>query len=250
MRHNVQNLFAVRQVMMWGALFILAACAPTHVDQTREYTGKASLPRPDRVLVYDFAVSEKDVKLNTGIGARLGNMVTGAKENEEQVKVGKAVAKALSESLVKELNHLGLPVERATPGARPTNSTVAIHGQFLTIDEGNRARRMVIGFGIGGTEVRTKVQVFQGPEPTPVLLEEFETKAESSKKPGMGPMAGVGVAATGAASSAAVAGGVGTATEFNQTVEGDASRTAKEVAKPISRLFAGQGWIEQEKVIK
>ena len=250
MRYGMRNPFTRHDVMMWTALCMITACAPTHVDQTREYTGKAPLPKPDRVLIYDFAVSEKDIKLNTGIGARLANMATGANENEEQVKVGKAVAKALSESLVKELNSLGLPVERATPGTRLNDKTVAIHGQFLTIDEGNRARRMVIGFGLGGTEVRTKVQVFQGPEPTPALLEEFETQAESSKKPGMGPMAGVGVAATGAASSAAVAGGVGAATEFNQTVEGDAKRTAKEIAKPLSRFFASQGWIGPEKIIK
>jgi len=44
--------------------------------------------------------------------------------------------------------------------------------------------------------------------------------------------------------------GVGVATEFDQTVEGDAKRTAKEVAKPLSQFFAGQGWISEDKVIK
>jgi len=63
-------------------------------------------------------------------------------------------------------------------------------------------------------------------------------------------MVGVGAAATSAASAAAVSSGVGVATEFDQTVEGDAKRTAKEVAKPLSQFFAGQGWIPAEKVIK
>jgi len=98
--------------------------------------------------------------------------------------------------------------------------------------------------------LRTKVQVYQGTEAAPLLLQEFEAKAESSKKPGMGPMVGVGAAATSAASAAAVSGGVGIATEFDQTVEGDAKRTAKEVSKHLSRFFAGQGWIPEEKVIK
>jgi len=66
---------------------------------------------------------------------------------------------------------------------------------------------MVIGFGVGGTDLRTKVQVYQGTEAAPLLLQEFEAKAESSKKPGMGPMVGVGAAATSAASAAAVSGG-------------------------------------------
>jgi hypothetical protein len=238
------------RTVKWLTLVLLAGCAPTDVATIQEYSGKSLLPRPDRVLVYDFAVSENDVKLNSAIGARLANLVTGAQENEEQVKVGRAVAKALAESLVKELDQLGLPVEHASSATIPTARTVMIHGQFLTIDEGNRLRRMAIGFGVGGTDLRTKVQVYQGMEAAPLLLKEFEANAESSKKPGMGPMVGVGAAATSAASAAAVSSGVGVGTEFDQTVEGDAKRTAKEVAKPLSEFFAGQGWISEDKVIK
>ena len=249
MEYSNRSRIAHRAVQ-WLTLVILAGCAPTDVNTVQEYSGKSPLARPDRVLIYDFAVSANDVKLNSAIGARLAHLTTGAQENEEQIKVGRAVAKALSESLVKELDQLGLPVEQASRGTMPTARTVMIHGQFLTIDEGNRLRRMVIGFGVGGTDLRTKVQVYQGTEAAPLLLQEFEAKAESSKKPGMGPMVGVGAAATSAASAAAVSGGVGVATEFDQTVEGDAKRTAKEVAKPLSQFFAGQGWISEDKVIK
>src|SRR5438132_5495768 len=227
------------RAVKWLMLVVLAGCAPTDVDTIQKYSGKSLLPRPDRVLVYDFAVSANDVKLNSAIGARLANLVTGAQENEEQVKLGRAVAKALSESLVKELDQLGLPVEQASSETMPTATTVIIHGQFLPIDEGNRLRRMVIGFGVGGTDLRTKVQVYQGTEAAPLLLEEFEANAESSKKPGMGPMVGVGDAATRAASAAAVSGDVGVASEFDQTVQGDANRTAKDVAKPTSQFLAG-----------
>ncbi len=95
------------RALTWLTLVALAGCAPTLVDTVQEYSGKTPLPMPDRVLVYDFAVSANDVKLNSAIGARLANLVAGAKENEEQVKVGRAVAKAFSETLVKELNQLG-----------------------------------------------------------------------------------------------------------------------------------------------
>ena len=249
MEYNNRSRIVPRAVK-WLTLIVLAGCAPTNVDTVQEYSGKSRIPSPDRVLVYDFAVSPHDVKLNSAIGARLANLVTGAQENEEQVKVGRTVAKVLSESLVKELDQLGLPVEHASGGIMPTARTVMIHGQFLTIDEGNRLRRMVIGFGVGGTDLRTKVQVYQGTEAAPLLLQEFEANAESSRKPGMGPMVGVGAAATSAASAAAVSSGVGVATEFDQTVEGDAKRTAKEVAKPLSQFFARQGWISEDKVIK
>jgi len=238
------------RTVKWFTLVLLAGCAPTDVDTIHEYSGKSPLPRPDRVLIYDFAVSANDVKLNSAIGARLAHLTTGAQESEEQIKVGRAVARALSESLVNELDQLGLVVEHASHGTIPTARTLMIHGQFLTIDEGNRLRRMVIGLGVGGTDLRTKVQVYQGTEAAPLLLQEFEVNAESSRKPGMGPMVGVGAAATSAASAAAVSSGVGVATEFDQTVEGDAKRTAKEVAKLLSQFFAGQGWISEDQVIK
>src|SRR5881628_2724975 len=78
------------RAVKWLTLVVLAGCAPTLVDTVQEYSGKSPLPMPDRVLVYDFAVSANDVKLNSAIGARLANLVAGAQENEEQVKVGRA----------------------------------------------------------------------------------------------------------------------------------------------------------------
>src|SRR5437667_12209464 len=119
MEYNSRFRMAHRSVK-WLTLVILAGCAPTDVNTVQEYSGKSPLPMPDRVLVYDFAVSANDIKLNSAIGARLANLVAGAKENEEQVKVGRAVAKAFSETLVKELNQLGLPVEQDSSGTMPT----------------------------------------------------------------------------------------------------------------------------------
>lgn len=230
------------------AVSVLIGCASTSVEPIRTYSGSQPLPKPDRILISDFAVSPGDVSLNSGIGARLADAVKGQPKSEEQLKVGRAVAKAFSEELVKEIQGLGLPAEQASRPPSSGDTTLTIKGQFVSIDEGNRARRMVIGFGVGGTEVRTRVQVYQGTPTGRLLVQEFETSAQSSKKPGMGPMAGVGAAATGAAGTAAgVSGGVGVATEFNQTVEGNARRTAQEVAKKLAKFFVDQGWIPRSK---
>src|SRR5438034_10206603 len=75
MEDNNRARIAHRAVK-WLTLVILAGCAPTNVDTVQQYSGKSPLPRPDRVLVYDFAVSANDVKLNSAIGARLANLVT------------------------------------------------------------------------------------------------------------------------------------------------------------------------------
>src|SRR5205809_3965086 len=112
MEYSNRSRMAHRAVQ-WLILVILAGCAPTDVNTVQEYSGKSPLARPDRVLIYDFAVSANDVKLNSAIGARLAHLTTGAQENEEQIKVGRAVAKALSESLVEELDEVGLPGKHA-----------------------------------------------------------------------------------------------------------------------------------------
>ena len=68
---------------------------------------------------------------------------------------------------------------------------MSIEGQFLTIDEGNRARRLVIGFGAGASHVRIAVQMLETIAGQHRLVEDFYTNASSSRKPGFGPMAGV-----------------------------------------------------------
>ena len=50
-------------------LAIAIGCAPTKVQQ--QDTTLTQLPRPDLVLVYDFAVSPDEVKLDTGLSAEL-----------------------------------------------------------------------------------------------------------------------------------------------------------------------------------
>jgi hypothetical protein len=66
---NRRNL--IHPIFLFFALaaLLLASCGPTKVQTTEEYAGK--LPRPDRILVYDFAVSPDEVKHDTGLSTIL-----------------------------------------------------------------------------------------------------------------------------------------------------------------------------------
>jgi hypothetical protein len=165
------------------------------------------------------------------------------------LKIGREVAAAVSEEVVQRIRALGLPAERA-PSIQPlTNGTLGIEGQFISIDEGNRFRRMIIGFGLGKAEVRTLVQVYFGMDGGQSIVQQFETTAESSKMPGMAPMMGVGAAARGAAGlarAAVVSGGMHTVGEFRENVEAEARRTADVLVKRLAQFFAAQGWISPE----
>jgi hypothetical protein len=191
---------------------ILSGCAPTKVRSVSSYRGDESLPRPDRVLVYDFAISPEQVSLNRGLFARLGREVASASVTEAELQIGREVAGGFSTELVKRIQRLGLPAERAGADQVAPPGTLAITGQFLSVDEGNRMRRT------------------------------------SARTPGVGPMVGPGIAvrgAAGVASSVAVSGGVHALAEHRTEVEADARRIADELGKQLGKFFVRHGWITE-----
>lgn len=224
------------------ALVSVSSCARTNVENVD--VKAAGLPRPQLIIVHDFAVSADAVALDSAIGARALEAVKGEPEVQAHIKVGAEVAKVLTENLVKEIgSKFGIPTVSATNAGPVAGPSLQIEGQFLTVDQGNRLRRAVIGFGAGASEVRTMVQVFETTNEGRRLVEDFYTTAKSSRKPGFGPMAGAGAAVGTVATSAAVSAGVGIATAHSQTVEGDAKATADEIVKILKKFFAEQGWI-------
>ena len=233
--------YALKGIVVAGlALAGLAGCARTSVEQGN--VKALGLPRPQLIIVHDFGVSASAVALDTAIGSRLLEAVKGNPEAEEQMKIGQEVAKVVTENLVKEISKLGIPAVEAAKATPVAGPSLSIEGQFVTVDQGNRLRRAVVGFGAGASEVRTMVQVFETTNDGRRLVEDFYTTVKSSRKPGFGPMAGAG-AAVGGATSVAVSAGVGLATAHSQTVEGDAKNTADEIVKVLKKFFAEQGWI-------
>jgi hypothetical protein len=146
-------------VLMVGliAVMVVSGCGQTQVKTVSEYGGK--LPRPDRILVYDFATSPDNVDTSKGVIADLKHLVKKTPRTKEEKAVGRHVANALSKELVKEIQNFGLPAERAAGKPPATGKILEIEGQFLSIDEGNQTERIIIGFGAGRTDVKTNVQV-------------------------------------------------------------------------------------------
>ena len=224
------------------AVGVIISCAPTQVKTVSEYGGKLS--RPDRIFVYDFAASPDDVDTSKGVIADLEHLVKKTPRTKEEKAVGRHVANALSKALVKEIQNFGLPAERAAGTPSSSGNMLEIEGQFLSIDEGNRTERVIIGFGLGRTDVKTNVQLYDVTAQGRRAVEKFTTDAKSGRKPGMAVFVGAGALAGHAAVSTLVSGGVSAASEkFSANVEADAKRTAKEVAKRLGQFFVRQGWI-------
>ena len=233
-------------------LAIAAGCGPTKVQQ--EKMALTQLPRPDLILVYDFAVSPDEVKLDTGLSAELKQKYEehkGTSRTAEEIKVGHKVADAVAEELVKKIRSYGLSAERSFGLPQGKGKVLMIKGQLLSIDEGNRTERVAIGLGAGRTSVQANIQVY---ELTPQGKKQVDTlrgTAKSGRKPGMGEMMGVGAIAGHLLTSTVVSGALSGGSEMTSaTVEGDGKRLAENIAQDLGKFFVDQDWIPPEAVKK
>jgi hypothetical protein len=228
----------LRNLILLGLVpMIIGGCATAKVEQTKKTT--SPLPRPDMVIVNDFAVTSAEVKLDQGVMNKVMRNSDSRSVSEEEDKVGHMVANKLSEILVEELRKVGIKAARAGSQVRPSSTTLILDGQFITIDEGNQTARVWIGFGLGGSQLRTRIQAVQGRQ----LIAEAETMTKSNLKPGMLVSLGAGGIASAAAPIVVGTVATGASELLLATVEADAKRTAKEVAKKVKKAYQNRGWL-------
>jgi hypothetical protein len=220
---------------------VLAGCAPTNVGVQSEYGGL--LPQPSRILVYNFAVSPDEVKLDQGVKSLIEGSQT--PKTAQELAVGHAVSDALASHLVKQLRKLGYPAERATGEVPPgLVNVLLIRGQIFSIDEGNRAERVVFGLGAGRSDVKTVTQIYEVLSTGRKFVEQLQTDAKSGFKPGMLETEGLSAAAGHWAAGLAVGAGLSVASEkFGANVDDDADRTAKDIAEQLNNVFSSRGWM-------
>jgi hypothetical protein len=191
------------------------------------------------IVVYDFAVTPDEVRLDQGLMKKALREDSVRALTQEEIKVGHAVADKLAESLVSEFRKAGIASVRAGHHVHPTSTSVLLTGEFITIDQGNQTARNLIGFGLGGTELRTRIRAYQGGE----LIAEAETATKSSLKPGMLVSGGASAAADSVV-PLVVGGTTAVISEtWKGTIEADAARTAQEVAKKVKKAYEARGWL-------
>ncbi len=153
---------------------------------------------------------------------------------------------ALGNGLVADIEKMGLPAKRVPADAQiPAGTTVAlVDGNVLSIDEGNRTKRVVVGFGAGASKVEASVGLaYLSLQAAPQQLARFHASGNSGYAPGMLATGGAGAAA-GLATTAAVSGGTQVIRESNgATVNADAEGISEKIAAQLREIFVKQGWI-------
>ncbi len=223
---------------------LAAGCSPTTAVVSRNPQTRAGekIPRPDRILVYDFGASPADVSGDSGHAA---SFAAPDGQTPEHVKLGRELGAKLADELVAEIRAMGLPGVLARESRAPEVDDLAIRGYFGTYDKGSATKRVLVGFGSGSAQLTTFVEGYQM---TPSGLRRLGSGEVSSggggKTPGMlVPIAvtiatanPIGLVVGGAVKSAQALSGSG-------TLDKSAKETAEQIAGVLEERFEEQGWI-------
>ena len=226
-------------ILILGLTAVGMGCASAGVTPVAGAADPSMLPRPGVVLVYDFAVGADDVVIDT-LGAEFQSERSKLSEEEQ---IAYATADELSVALVDALTQSGINARRARDEESPPLHAILLKGQFITIDKGSRIKRMVIGFGAGSSELRTRVQAYQATQSGLRRIAEAEAEATGSKMPGMAVPVGAGAAMGNLATSAAISGGMNIVDETRGAMNPDAKRLAEKIAERAKAFYVRQGWL-------
>lgn len=220
-------------------LFCVAACGQTAVRPLSRIHDTIT-PAPGRILVYDFGITDVSFRGSQGF-LRQQPSAKDPAEQENQIK--RDAAQAAGAELVHGMRRLGFVVAWVPRGTALTENEILIDGRFLTVDQGNPLRRVLIGFGSGASKVETQVALYMGAERRKLLV--FATRSDSGKLPGVGATLPAGAFVQGGLTAGLIAGGViGTGYDAYRTdIVQMAKFSAEQSVRYLSEFFAAQGWI-------
>ena len=228
-------------ILLLFALAIVAGCASSEVTTRRSEAGAEFIPRPARIIVYDFAATPADIPPQSAIANRTGRRPK--LQTPDQIALGRELGGRVAQRLVSDILKMGLPAERAG-GPPPQNGNIIILGGFLSLDEGSRAERVIIGFGAGANKIRTYVEGYQVTASGWKPIGSGEIVAGGGKTPGMILPTAIGIVTGEYVRSAIIGGALALYKEIGpEKITAAANRTADSIAEELRKAFQRRGWI-------
>lgn len=231
-----------RKLLVLGiGLLVLGGCASTKVTEQTPMV-QASIGRPNRIWVYDFVGASGDVPEDSSIKSYLSSWTT--PQTSDQTDEGRQFGRLIAQSLVTDIEAMGLPAILAGSGASPQVGDGVIRGYLVSVEEGSAAKRFVIGFGAGTSEMDA---VVEGYIMTPQGLQRLGSgtlSSSGSKTPGLIVPAAVTIG-TGSPIGLIVMGGLKVYGEASgrSALEGRAKAIADAIADELKLRFQDRGWI-------
>ena len=229
-------------VMCLLALLVIAGCASTKIDSRNELVTQ-KLPRPAHIWVHDFAATPADVPEESALVGK--HSEHSPPQTSEQIATGRQLGAEIEAELVEQISGMGLPAEHAVTGTTPQINDLVIQGYLITFNEGSAAKRLLIGFGSGASDLKVAVEGFQMTAQGLRKIGTGTTDSEGGKTPGAD-LGALGLLATHNPAGLIISSGMKIYEEKSgkSTVTGRAEQTAKEIADVLKKRFQEQGWID------
>jgi hypothetical protein len=207
--------------------------AKVKVTSLQSYSGSA-LPKPDKILIYDLVADTSDVQVDASQKIRPRHLITGDEKPEAIAHKAQSVFAA---ELQKKLAKTGIPVEHVAADTAPSNNSLVIQGSFLSLQQGMKTERVVVGMGTGSAAIQTKVDVRLKTPAEVILLSQFQTETTKAKNIGGAVPVAAGLNPAAVAAKSTIA-------DRKKTLNAYASKTADASAVEILKAMASQGWVK------
>ena len=239
---RLKNLLRLSATSLF--FLLMAGCAKDNVQETY-VEANTGMPKPNSVLIYNFAVNADEVKTTSGLLGKIEGRMMQTTQSAEKFQLAREVSDAMAAELTQKIAAMGLIAIRADQSLRATPGSIIITGAFVDIDEGNQAQRSVIGLGMGKSSLDSKVVVLAPSPSGDQELLAFDAHADSGDMPGAAVMGPAGAAA-GAGTAAVIATNAATGTfkGYKSASAHQAKAMAEKIAAQLATYFAQQGWID------
>ena len=231
----------MRQLLPIAAVltFMLAGCETTNKEAAPP-PEELSFSYPKAIYVYDFAVAPAEVSYASVAAPRLSGATDDPGKTEKRDALERDIADAVATQLVLKLQELGLPAVRWR-GTPPLNEdSYIIEGQFLTIGGNGMPDQKIVGFALGGGELRVLAQAYRVDGKQRKLLGEADVGSDNAA-PGLATTLPIAkLSATRAAAS--VATGAGVVRSVTSKVKKGAEESAAAIVEQLKPKMQEQGW--------
>ena len=232
----------MRQLLPFAAILtlMLVGCETTNKEAAPPPVQELTFSYPLAIYVYDFAVAPAEVPYGSVAAPRLSGATDDPDKTEQRDALEHQIADAVATQLVAKLKELGLPAVRWR-GTPPLNEDAyVIEGQFLTTGSNGVPDQKIIGFALGGGELRVLSQAYRVDGKQRKLLGEADIGSDTAA-PGLATTLPVAkLSATRAAAS--VATGAGVVRSVTNKVKKGADDTAAAIVEQLKPKMQEQGW--------
>jgi hypothetical protein len=213
-------------ILILVAVAFLSGCASVSVDRVHRPEEKVSAPSV--IYVQEFSAPRNVFRVDRG------KRDARKFRQDMAAQLARATALRATKRLVP-----AKPLERTA--AIPSGHAWLVTGRFVRVNQGSRALRTVLGFGLGGTKLETEVVVYEIDGRSRREILRFRTTGGSNAGPGVAP--GLIVPNLWLIS-------LDVLVKIGPGLSHDVIRTSREIVAVLSEYMAREGFISPKKVYR